>query len=141
MAVDLAVTGAPSLLTMTQLTHPEELVRRYVAVWSEPDPEARREAVAALWADGGVEFVEAARYEGHEELFWRVAHAYDAFVGSGKYAVTGADDVTTHGDIVMFTIQLTAAGEVDWAARVFLVVGDDGRIREDYQLTVKPLPT
>ncbi|MFL6072561.1 MAG: nuclear transport factor 2 family protein [Mycobacteriales bacterium] len=125
---------------MTEMTHPEELVRRYVAVWSEPDPDARRESVAALWADGGVEFVEGAQFRGHAELSERVAHAYEAFVGSGRYAVTSGDDVTTHGDIVTFTVQLTAAGEVDWAARVFLVVGDDGRIREDYQLTVKPLP-
>jgi hypothetical protein len=30
-------------------------------------------------------------------------------------------------------------GEVAWAARAFLVLGDDGRIQEDYQLTVKAL--
>jgi hypothetical protein len=126
---------------MTQLAHPEELVRRYVAVWNEPSPDARREAVAALWADGGVEFVEGARFRGQAELRERVEHAYDAFVGSGKYAVTSADDVVSHGDIITFTVRLTAEGEVAWAARVFLVVGDDGLIREDYQLTVKPLPT
>jgi hypothetical protein len=38
------------------------------------------------------------------------------------------------------TIQLTTpAGAVAWAARVFLVLGADGLIQEDYQLTVKPL--
>jgi hypothetical protein len=121
--------------------HPEELVRRYVAVWSEPSPDARREAVSTLWAEGGVEFVEGTRFRGHAELSERIEHAYDAFVGSGKYAVTSADDVAVHGDIVTFTVQLTAAAEVAWAARVFLVVGGDGLIREDYQLTVKPLPT
>lgn len=26
-----------------------------------------------------------------------------------------------------------------WAARVFLLTGEDGLIREDYQLTVQPL--
>ena len=52
-----------------------------------------------------------------------------------------ADDMTCHDDIVTFTIQLLSAndGEVAWAARVFLLVDRDGRIREDYQLTVKPL--
>lgn len=118
----------------------EELVRRYVAVWSEPDPGARQEAVAALWAEGGTEFVEGTRFRGHAELAERVGHAYDTFVGSGAYTVTSADDVAVHGDIVTFTVQLEAGGEVAWAARVFLVVGDGGRIREDYQLTVKPLP-
>ena len=39
-----------------------------------------------------------------------------------------------------FTAQLTTPdGEAAWAARIFLVVGRDGLIREDYQLTVKPL--
>ena len=45
-----------------------------------------------------------------------------------------------HDGIVVFTIQLrTQAAEVAWAARVFLLLDDDGRIREDYQLTVKPV--
>lgn len=117
----------------------EELVRRYVAVWGEPDPDARREAVAALWTEGGTEFVEGTRFSGHAELVERVGHAYDTFVGSGAYTVTSAGDVAVHGDIVTFTVQLVAGDEVGWAARVFLVV-DGGRIREDYQLTVKPLP-
>jgi len=52
--------------------------------------------------------------------------------------------VTAHHDIVTFTIQLISAGgdragQVAWAARVFLVLGADGLIRQDYQLTVQPL--
>jgi hypothetical protein len=77
---------------------------------------------------------------GLEELDARIAGAYQEFVASGRYAVTAAADVARHDDIVTFTIQLTApGGEVAWAARVFLLLGGDGRIREDYQLTVKPL--
>src|SRR5690349_6709999 len=117
----------------------EELVRRYVAVWSEPDPAARRAAVAALWVEGGTEFVAGARYRGPAELAERVGHAYDTFVGSGAYTVTSAGDLAVHGDIVTFTVQLAAGDEVAWAARVFLLLDGD-RIREDYQLTVKPLP-
>jgi hypothetical protein len=62
-------------------------------------------------------------------------------VGSGQHVVTSADDATAHGDVVKFTIQLTPIGgdEVAWAARVFLILGDDGLIRQDYRLTVKPL--
>ena len=38
-----------------------------------------------------------------------------------------------------FTAQLTTPdGEAAWEARIFLVVGPDGLIREDYQLTVRP---
>ncbi|GAA4614295.1 hypothetical protein GCM10023195_62310 [Actinoallomurus liliacearum] len=48
--------------------------------------------------------------------------------------------MTVHADIARFTVQLVPhGGEVAWAARVFLLLGDDGRIRQDYHLTVKPL--
>jgi hypothetical protein len=117
------------------------IVDRYVAVWNEPDPAARRDAVASLWAPGGVEFVEGVQHRGHEELTDRVAHAYEEFVATGKYDVTWAGDMARHDDIITFTSQLTTpGGQVDWAARVFLLVGPDGLIKEDYHLTVKPLP-
>lgn len=123
----------------------EALVRKYVAVWEETDPERRRAAIADLWAEDGVEFVEGARFRGFAELEERVAGAYKAFVETGDYNVTSADDVSVHQDIVTFTIQLVArrgddAGQVGWAARVFILLGDGDRIKEDYHLTVKPLP-
>ncbi|WP_214414650.1 hypothetical protein [Sphaerisporangium fuscum] len=131
---------------MTNTTEPDVdvIVRSYVAVWSEPDPEARRRAVAGLWAPDGVEFVEGARFRGHEELDARITEAYEQFVGSGDYIVTAAGDTAVHDDIVTFTVQLVPAGgardgEAAWAARVFLLLGGDGLIREDYHLTVKPL--
>ena len=81
------------------------------------------------------------RFRGHEELEARVIGAHQAFVATGKYTVEGGDDVTAHGDIVMFTVHLvTPEGAVDWSTRVFLLLGEDGRIRQDYQLTVKPFP-
>jgi hypothetical protein len=80
------------------------------------------------------------RFRGHEEPDARIAGAYQEFVASGRYAVTAGDDAARHGDIVTFAIQLTApGGELAWAARVFLLLGALGLIREDYQLTVKPL--
>ena len=118
------------------------IVDRYRAVWNEPDPVARRGAVAGLWAPDGIEYLEGGvRYQGHEELTDRVTRAYEAFVATGKYDVTSAGDAAQHGDIITFTAQLTTPdGEVDWAARVFIQIGPDDLIREDYQLTVKPLP-
>ena len=127
---------------MPQITKPStaEIVARYTAVWNEPVPGARRAAIAGLWAPDGAEFVEGTRFRGHEELDARIAGAYQEFVASGRYIVTVAEDAARHGDIVTCTIQLTApGGEVAWAARVFLLLGADGLIREDYQLTVKPL--
>src|SRR6266571_3553462 len=112
---------------MPQITEPRttDIVARYVAAWSEPDPGSRRAAIAGLWAPDGAEFVEGTQFRGHQEL-----------EASGRYAVSSAIDVTRHDGVVTFTIQLTApGGDVAWAARVFLVLGRDGRIREDYQLT------
>ena len=119
-----------------------EIADRYLAVWREPDPGSRRAAVAALWAPDGVEFVDGGiQFRGHDGLDARVREAYEQFVASGEYALTSPGDVTRHDDIVTFTVQLTMPdGDVAWAARVFLLLGPDGLIREDYQLTVKALP-
>ena len=113
---------------------------RYLAVWNEPDAQSRLAAIASLWEADGAEYVDGIQFRGHEALDGRIAHAYAEFVGSGKYIATMAGDVTKHDDIITFTIQLsTPAGTVAWAARVFLVLGESGCIREDYHVTVQPL--
>jgi hypothetical protein len=69
-----------------------------------------------------------------------VREAYEQFVATGAYTLTSAGDVAGHDDIVTFTVQLTAPdGESAGAARIFLLLGRSGLIREDYQLTVQPL--
>ncbi|MEZ0095450.1 nuclear transport factor 2 family protein [Streptacidiphilus sp. EB129] len=132
---------------MAQITSTDvdQVVQRYIAVWSEPDVAARERAVAELWAPDGIEFVEGTQFRGHAGLADRVTQAYGLFVAFGEYHVTDDSHVTVHDDVVMFTIQLTHAkgpqvDEVAWAARVFLVLDDDGRIVQDYHLTVQPFP-
>ncbi|MEE4543340.1 hypothetical protein V2S66_15345 [Streptomyces sp. V4-01] len=49
-----------------------------------------------------------------------------------------------HGDLVVLALRLTrargpGAGEVAWAARAFLLLDEEGRIVQDYHLTVRPL--
>ena len=127
-------------MTQTSQQDTTQIVARYLAVWSEPDPASRRAAIAGLWAGDGCEFVEGTQFRGHQELGARITAAYQEFVGSGRYAVTAASDVSRHDDIVTLTIQLTTpSGEIAWAARVFLLLDAGGLIKEDYQLTVKPL--
>lgn len=117
------------------------IAARYLAVFNEPDAAARRAAIEEIWLPDATEFVFEVQFHGYEELEARVIRAYQAFVATGKYTVEGGDDATRHGDIVMFSAQLvTPEGQVDWATRVFLLLDADGRIREDYQLTVKPFP-
>ena len=118
-----------------------DIVDRYVAVWNEPDPAARYAAIAGLWAPDATEFLDSKRFRGHDELAGRVARAHEAFVATGKYAVTSAGDLAVRQDLITFTAQLTTpGGEVDWESRIFLLIGAEGLIQEDYQLTVKPLP-
>lgn len=127
---------------MTEMTKTTAtaIAERYLAVWSQPVAAARRDAVTELWAPDGAEFVEGIQFRGHDELETRVEGAYQEFLASGQYALTGADDVSEHGDIVTFTVQLTAPdGAVAWIARVFLLVNEDGTVQEDYQLTVQPM--
>lgn len=130
--------------TMVDATEAVAIVDRYIAVWAVADPADRAEAVARLWSDQGIEYIEGQQYIGHAALTDRVAEAHEAFVANATYTATGGDDVTVHADIVAFTIRLDHAqgpdvGETAWSARVFLVLDADGRVREDYQLTVKPL--
>ena len=128
-------------MTQTTSSAITEISRQYIAVWNDPDPAARRAAVESLWAPDGAEFLDGTQFRGHDELDARVGRAYDAFVGSGKYTVTGADDVSVHDDIVVFDARLTEpSGEAAWTARVFLLLGPDGQIREDYHVVIKPLP-
>jgi class 3 adenylate cyclase len=128
-------------MTETKELMAHQIADRYMAVWSEPDPASRRAAVAGLWAPDGVEFVDGGiQFRGHDGLDARVREAYEKFVVGANYTVTSAGDIARHGDIVTFTVQLTTpGGDVAWAARVFLLLGAGGVIREDYQLTVKPL--
>jgi hypothetical protein len=136
----VAANDGSRAMTETMQAAVRTITDQYLAVWNEPDAQARRAAIASLWEPDGVEYVEGIQFRGHEALDGRIARAYEEFVGSGKYNVTVADDVTRHDDVITFTVQLsTPAGAVAWASRVFLLLGESGCIREDYQLTVQPL--
>ncbi|MEY9933348.1 hypothetical protein ABH926_008001 [Catenulispora sp. GP43] len=129
---------------MTNTTEITQIVDRYIAVWGVTDPAERTKAVAELWAEHGIEYIEGKQYIGHAALVERVAEANEAFVANRAFTAAGGDDAVVHGDMVAFTVRLDRAqgqdaGETAWSARVFLVLDERGRVREDYQLTVKPL--
>ncbi|MEY9861587.1 hypothetical protein ABH935_007228 [Catenulispora sp. GAS73] len=138
------MTNSTKNTTGNLTTELQTVVDRYLAVWSVGDPADRAKAVADLWSDRGIEYVEGQQYIGHAALVERVAEAYEAFVANAAYTAVGGEDAAVHGDVVTFTIRLDHAqgpdrGETAWSARVFLVLDEDGQIREDYQLTVQPL--
>lgn len=116
------------------MKNPEvDLADRYVALWNEPDRDARRQLLRGLWADNAVhrlqppeEMRASARAigfpdamleaRGHEQLEWRVSRAYDEFVAPGMHAFRRRDDVARVGNIVKFHWRWSAGTATTWPA-------------------------
>jgi ketosteroid isomerase-like protein len=116
----------------------DQFVDRYVAVWNEPDPVARRRAIAELWDADGVETTESARYHGHDALEARIIAAHNGLVQDAGFVFRSAGDVTGHHDTITFTIHMVpvAGGGIAWTGRIFLTLDELGLIRHEYQFTV-----
>jgi hypothetical protein len=127
-----------------------ELCNRYVAVWTERDPDRRQAMVAELWApDGehvlvppqevrqaaGMKMSSVFEVRGHRELDARVTDAYERFIASGEYDFRRRDDAERLRDVVKFGWEMvsTEDGAVAGAGLEFLVIDAHGRIRSDYQ--------
>jgi hypothetical protein len=118
-----------------------EIVDRWVRVWHEPDPDARRKAVAELWTEDATELVSSTTFHGHDALTERVGGAYQEFVAPGEYVFVSAGDVAGHHDMIVFTCHMLPAGgdEILWQARVVLQLAPDGRIRREDQIELQVL--
>jgi hypothetical protein len=132
------------------MDHVEGLVDRYVALWNEPDPHLRHEAVRALWTEDAVhtfqpprEVLDAAsalavtavfQSRGHAELGDRVDRAYEQFVAPGGQSFRLRGRPARLGDVVQFSWEMvTEGGEVVGVGLEFLLLAADGRIGRDYQ--------
>jgi hypothetical protein len=130
------------------MTNPNELADRYVAIFNEPDPERRRDAVKELWSAGAVQVLnppqevrEAAaalamspifESRGHAELEARVARAVEQF--SAKYEFRRSGEAARLQDVLTFRWEaiLRDGGEPDGSGRHVFMLDADGRIRRDY---------
>lgn len=63
--------------TRTAFNDFTELADSYVAVWNEPDAEARRAAIASLWVPDGEHYVRTLQARGHEALQQRVTGSHE----------------------------------------------------------------
>ncbi|WP_433174706.1 nuclear transport factor 2 family protein [Actinoallomurus sp. CA-150999] len=119
-----------------------QFVDRYAAVWNEPEASVRRGMIADLWAEDGVEFTESGEYRGHEEIERRVTGAYEEFVREGGFVFRPAGEPVGHHDAVRFTVEMAPAtgGDAVWNGSIFVVLGEDGLIRYDYQFAGDPDP-
>ena len=131
---------------------PRELVDRYVAVWNEPDAELRRKAIHELWTQDGAHIVQPPREirtaatglgftsttleaHGHHELEVRVTRAYQEFVAPGEFTFKPRDNADRLHNVVKFNWEMvpTSGGEAAGAGLEILILGEDGRIKTDYQ--------
>jgi hypothetical protein len=131
---------------------PNALVERYVAVWMEPDPAARRARLRDVWAPDGAQILEppeamrdasralgfphpALEVRGHDALEFRVARAHAEFIAGGRFVFRRHGDAVRVGDVVKFRWEMrsVADGGVAAVGLDLLVLAGDGRIRVDYQ--------
>jgi len=109
-------------------------------MWNEPDPARRREAIAALWAEDGANFTPSIEARGHEALEARVTAAHEKWVKAGGFVFRAMKNAEAHhGGVRLYWEMVPAGGgEVAAVGFEFLLLGDDGRIRLDYQFLDRP---
>ena len=132
----------------------DDFSRRWFALWTEADPQARSKQVAELWATNGAQVlvdppqamrdaatalafpVPRLEVRGHDEIDRRVSRAYAMFIEPGEYTFVAA------GDPVLLAPALVGLGwemvtvadrTVAGAGYDVMVLDDDGRILLDHQ--------
>lgn len=130
------------------------LVDRYVALWNEPDPDARSAAIRALWAPSGTQLLHSPPRDirdtvtslgfaspafvvsGYEGLDARVTRAYEQFVAPGTFVFRrSGGPARPLRNVVTFGWEMVSADGGDIAGSGFevIVLDDDGRIDSDHQ--------
>jgi hypothetical protein len=133
------------------LYDPDELADRYVALWNEPDADIRSRALRELWAEDAVHILQPPQEvrkiaedlgmdaslmaRGRPALEVRVIRAYEHFVAPGEFRFRRRPNAGRLQDVVKFGWEMVRRADEGVAAAglEFLVLGDDGRIRIDYQ--------
>jgi hypothetical protein len=109
------------------MSEASDLVRRYLEAWNENDPEVRRPAVEAVWADDGRYVDLLATVSGHDEI--------SALIETVQQQVPGhvfrlLDGVDAHHNVARFSWELIPAAGGEAIAEGFdvAVTDGDGRI-------------
>jgi hypothetical protein len=117
------------------MSHAEDLARRYVHIWNETDPAARRSQVAGLWIENGTHYVRAREVHGHADLEIRVATSHQTNVAERNYTFELGGGVEQLCDMVKFTWRMVpnGGGAIAATGLIVLLLAADGRVRIDYQ--------
>ncbi len=111
------------------------LVDRYVAVWNEPDPDERRLAIVSLWQPDGTHLAKRHECLGYATIENRVTRSWQASIAPGVNLFRHAGDIDTHHNLVRFHWHMVRkeTGAIAATGLEVLVLGEDGRIKADYQ--------
>lgn len=118
--------------------HAQQLADRFAAVWNEPHPAARREAIAGLWVPDGAHYVQTHEARGYAALEKRVADAYEKNVRDTGNAFRAVKNAQALRGVVTFNWEMfrLATNEVLAVGLEFFQVDADGRITSDFQFMV-----
>lgn len=142
---------------MSKKLDEQELARfaeRYIALWNEPDAEARRERIRQLWAEDGAQVlvdppqamrealnrlsfpIPTVEIRGYEALDRRVDRAYEEFVAPGEHMfVPKGPAVRLSVNLIGLTWHMVTKvdGAVLGGGYDVIALDDAGRIRWDHQ--------
>lgn len=129
-----------------------DLVRRYVALWTEPDADRRRKAIEELWAPDGAQILQppeemqqtavslgfatpVLEARGHDALEFRVTRSYEEFIAPGEFTFRSRGNAGRLDNVVKLGWEMipSGGGEAAGTGLDILILDEDGRIRTDYQ--------
>ncbi len=109
------------------MTDSERLVQDYLAMWNEPDPEARRGLVARTLTEDATYLDPMMSGEGVDGISAMIEAARAQFPGH-RFALHAGPD--SHHDRLRFSWSLAANGGAPVAVGTdYVTVSDDGRMR------------
>ncbi|SNX58045.1 SnoaL-like protein [Streptomyces sp. TLI_55] len=116
------------------LVNPNDFADRYVAAWTETDPEARRKRVEELWAPDGIYANAIAVVTGHEAIATQVGYAHDAYA-TGGFTFRSCNNARGQHDTLRFNWVMVseATGALEAVGFDFVTLDDEGRIIADHQ--------
>ncbi|MFK0191842.1 nuclear transport factor 2 family protein [Kitasatospora sp. NPDC090308] len=114
---------------------PEELARRYVRLWNEPDPDRRRAAVAELFAPAVAHRTPTTAVDGRAALTERIALAHAAWVRDTGHAFRLLPGTDGHHGVVRLRWEMVraASGECVSAGTDLLGLDPAGLVLTDHQ--------
>jgi len=116
----------------------QHLADRYVAVWNEANPAARRDAIAQLWLPDGVHYVRTREARGYAALEERIIDSHNKNVRDAGYVFRAVKNAQALHGVVTFNWEMIRppTGEVLAVGLEFLQIDADGGITSDFQFIV-----